>query len=449
MPGRPPRCWNGEVADLLAAVEALGVRGLRMSECAGSREARPGAASPEAPALLQYTSGSTGSPKGVVITHGNLASNLEMLASSFAVHDRSVYLTWLPLFHDMGLVGNLLAAMHCGVPCILMPPLSFYQRPQRWLAAIGRYGATISGGPNFAYELCARRAGRMDLAGIDLGSWELAFCGAELVRPATMRSFAARFAAAGFRASALYPCYGLAEATVFVSGGEPNAGVKTAVSESGAEAVSCGCAAAGERLLVVDPETAMPLPDGRTGEVWVGGDHVARGYWNKPALTEETFRARLGGSGEHFFLRTGDLGWMRDGELYFAGRLNDVIVSRGLSIHPEDIEATAAQCHAAFSEVNAAFSVEVGNEEQVVIVQELARSTSPDFNAAAALAALSRAVAAAHGIHLHDAVLARSGAVPRTTSGKVQRRRCRELYCNGGLEQAACAAMRGFSRRRI
>ncbi|HEV7787209.1 MAG TPA: fatty acyl-AMP ligase, partial [Thermoanaerobaculia bacterium] len=332
---------------------------------------RPPAVDPSTLAFLQYTSGSTSTPKGVRITHGNLLANERAIQRAFGQSEESVVVGWLPLYHDMGLIGNVLQPIWCGGSCVLMSPLAFLQKPSRWLAAVSRFRATTSGGPDFAYALSVRKVPPAERAGLDLSSWRVAFNGAEPVRAATLDAFASVFEPCGFRRQAFYPCYGLAEATLFVSGGdpdiEPNIAPRVRVEE-GKPRVGCGRAWPGERLAIADPETGRRAPAGREGEIWVAGPSVADGYWNRPEETARTFGARLAETGEGPFLRTGDLGLLgSDGELFVTGRLKDLIVVRGRNLYPHDLERTAEESHPALrSGGAAAFSVEADGEERLV-----------------------------------------------------------------------------------
>jgi acyl-CoA synthetase (AMP-forming)/AMP-acid ligase II len=360
-----------------------------------------------------------------------------MFCASLGVDSASLFVNWLPLFHDMGLVGHLLAAIYAGACCVTMPPLSFLQRPERWLSAIGRYRATHSGAPNFAFELCARRAPQMRLEGVALGCWQAAFCGAETIRPATMRRFAETFASAGFRARALTPAYGLAEATLFVSASSKGDGVKIGVpfGRDGQVAVSCGRPAAGQSVMIVDPLTREPAAEGCSGEIWLAGAHVASGYWRDPDATRAMFGATLAASSAGPFLRTGDLGHLCEGELTVTGRLKELIVHHGLNIHPAQIEATVMNSHSGLGAAGAAFSIEVGDSEEVVVVQEMSRALLRRGDEGAIAKAALRAVAEAHAIRLYDFILASPGAIPRTTSGKIRRGDCRHLYLTGALDR--------------
>jgi acyl-CoA synthetase (AMP-forming)/AMP-acid ligase II len=323
-------------------------------------------------AFLQYTSGSTASPKGVMVTHGNLLDNEERIRRAFRQSEESVVVGWLPLYHDMGLIGNVLQPLWSGGRCILMSPGAFLQRPARWLEAISRYRATTSGGPSFAYDLCVRRVGPEQRAGLDLSSWQVAFNGAEPVRRATMERFAEAFAPCGFRREAFIPCYGLAEATLLVTAGRVTAVADGSDRSDGSvrstAVVSCGSVPEGEEggseLRIVEPETGRACGAGEEGEIWVAGPSVAAGYWNRPEETREVFGAMAGGEGP--FLRTGDLGFLRHGELFVTGRIKDLIILRGRNHYPQDLELTAERAHAALRPGgSAAFSVEGEDEEQL------------------------------------------------------------------------------------
>ncbi|WP_437277994.1 amino acid adenylation domain-containing protein [Sorangium sp. So ce375] len=405
----------------------------------------------ETVAFLQYTSGSTGTPKGVVLTHGNLLRNELMIQRAFAHTEESVIVGWLPPHHDMGLIGNILQPLYVGVPCIQLSPEHFLMRPRRWLEAISRYRATTSGGPNFAYELCIRKISPEQREGLDLGSWQVAFNGAEPIRAATLDRFAEAFAPAGFRREAFYPCYGLAEATLLVSGGAAEAPpVVRAVDraalaqgraafdprdpEAGVSLVGCGGSPAGDEVRIVDPETLRACEDERVGEIWVAGASVAQGYWERPEDTAATFEARLSTGGGPF-LRTGDLGFFSRGELYVTGRLKDLIIVRGRNLYPQDIELTAEESHPGLrAGGGAAFSVDVDGEERVVVVQELGRRAPAATDPAELGAAIERAVADRHEVAVHAVVLIKPGSLPRTTSGKVQRRACRARFLDGSLD---------------
>ena len=404
---------------------------------------RPLALGPDSLAFLQYTSGSTGAPKGVMLTHGNLLRNQEMIEQGFSHGKNPCVVGWLPMYHDMGLIGTVLHPLYLGAPCFLMSPWSFLSSPLRWLKAISKYRGTGSGGPNFAYELCVRKSTEAERRALDLSCWEIAFTGAEPIRPDTMRRFSEAFAISGFRADALYPCYGLAEATLIVSGRNRKKELalltlETAPLEQNQIAfstaapptpgvrdfVGCGEPLGDERVLIVDPVTRTLSPFGSVGEVWVSGGNVAKGYWNKPEATSETFGGRVEPSKEGPFLRTGDLGFFKGAELYVTGRLKDLIIIRGRNLYPQDIERTAEQTHPAIRPgCSAAFPVETPAGEGLVLVCEVTVAKVGD--PAQLVNLLREAVAQAHEVQPHRVVLMKSGGVPKTSSGKIQRSEAR------------------------
>ncbi|MEW5928161.1 MAG: fatty acyl-AMP ligase, partial [Gemmatimonadota bacterium] len=412
--------------------------------------AGPGAA-PGDIAFLQYTSGSTSTPKGVRVTHANLLANQRMLRDAFGHREGLVVAGWLPLYHDMGLIGDVLHPLYMGGTCVLMSPTAFLQRPARWLEAVSRYGAETSGGPNFAYELCVERVSEEEKGRLDLSGWRVAFCGAEPVRSPTLERFAAAFAGRGFRRDAFYPCYGLAEGTLFVTGGRADAppvvrafradalerdrGVRAGPGDEGAASlVGCGFPWREGRVEIVRPESGARCAPGEVGEVWVAGPHVAAGYWNRPDATDETFGATLA-DGEGPFLRTGDLGFVDGGELFVTGRAKDLVILRGRNLYPQDIEATAGASHPALQPGGgAAFSVEVDGEERLVVVHEVRRTALRELDADAVARRIREEVAAGHAAGVYAVVLIAPATLPKTSSGKVQRQACRRAFLSGSLE---------------
>jgi acyl-CoA synthetase (AMP-forming)/AMP-acid ligase II/acyl carrier protein len=416
-----------------------------------AREWRDPGVKPEDLAFLQYTSGSTAAPKGVMVSHGNLMENERVIQSVLSHDEESTFVGWLPVYHDMGLIANVLQPLYIGALSVLMSPVSFLQQPFRWLQAVSRYRAHTSGGPNFAYDLCARKVTEEQRRGLDLSSWRIAFNGAEPTHHETMSRFAEVFETCGFRRQAFYPCYGLAEATLFVTGGQKDASYAVRrVSRAGLEEnlaaeaaagesvtlVGCGKPGSAHGVVIVDPATLAPCPPGRVGEIWVSGPSVARGYWDKPDETARTFEARLS-SGGGPFLRTGDLGFSSEGELYFAGRLKDLIIIRGRNLHPQDIESTVQQAHEALRPgCGAAFSVDFEDEERLVIVQEVDRGLD-EARLGELLAAVRQAVAAEHEVLARAIVLVRQGTILKTSSGKIRRRSTRSAYLERSLHVVA------------
>lgn len=407
----------------------------------------PGAA-PDHLAFLQYTSGSTTEPRGVLVTHGNLMANLRAIRRTFRQPPGTESVCWLPPYHDMGLVGGILAPLYFGNAATLLPPGAFVQRPSRWLQAISRYRATVSGGPNFAYELCVRRVTHEQCEGLALGSWEVAFSGAEPVDPGTLHRFAERFSPYGFRATAFKPCYGLAEATLLVAA--PPGRVPPRMRTFGADELQRGrarpavegqaggtvlpsCGPPVERVVIADPETRVRRAPGVVGEIWVSGPSVARGYWSQPGEVGTSFGALLAGTTAPGWLRTGDLGFLLDGELFVTGRLKDLIIVEGANHYPQDLERTAVAAHPALHAAEAAaFSVRLAGREEVVVA--VAPHRRVEVPAAELRRAVRTAVAAAHDLRLREVVLVRTGGLPRTASGKIRRARCRTGYLDGTLE---------------
>jgi len=431
-------------------------------------------------ALIQYTSGSTAIPRGVMVSHENLLENCAHISRAFEITSDSISVTWLPVFHDMGLTNGIIQPLYGGRGCVLMPPQSFLQRPARWLQAISKYKATISGGPNFAYEMCVRKVTADQRSSLDLSSWNVAYNGAEPVRADTLKRFANTFASCGFHPKAFYPCYGLAEATLIVSGGlvkddpilrttqvsalEHNHNGVVHSSDLRANVrtlVGCGHAVADTNIVIVNPISMTACAADEVGEIWVSAPNVTEGYWNRPEETEITFHAYLADTGAGPFLRTGDLGFLGDGELFVTGRLKDLIIIGGRNLYPQEIELTVQHSHPAVRPACcAAFSVEVADEERLIVAAEVepryssnrhstngngtgngnGNGTShPSHNGhlpldiEAMIRVIRRAVAEEHDVRVHAVLLLRAGSIPKTSSGKLQRSACQAGFLDGTL----------------
>ncbi len=411
-------------------------------------------------AFLQYTSGSTGAPKGVMVSQQNILHNLAAIYRCFGHSDPdSRGFIWLPPYHDMGLIGGILQPLYGGFPVTLMAPVDFLQKPLRWLEGISRHRATTSGGPDFAYELCVRKAeglrdreGNLDsLQGMDLSRWQVAFTGAEPVRSETLSQFTQMFAPFGFRPEAFYPCYGMAETTLIVSGGskvsapvvekvEAESLKKNRVKQARKEdplayaVVGCGQSLHDQKVIVVDPDTKQPCSTGSVGEIWVAGKSVAEGYWQKTEQTLKTFRAFLADTGDGPFLRTGDLGFLQDGELFVTGRIKDVMIIRGQNYYPQDIERSLEKAHPAIkANGSAAFSIKQKGAERLVTVSEIERTYLRRLDVKAVSGCIRTAIAADHSLQICATLLVKPGSIPKTSSGKIQRYRCRDLFLSGEL----------------
>lgn len=410
-------------------------------------------------AFLQYTSGSTGDAKGVMISHGNLMANQQLIKHRFGHDERSTVVGWLPLYHDMGLIGNVMQPLYCGASAILMAPMAFLEKPLRWLQAISDYRAHTSGGPNFAYDLCVQKISPEDLTGLDLSSWQLAFNGAEPINPLTLQRFSDAFTACGFQRRAFYPCYGLAEATLLATGGAKQSLPRIAAFDkakleqrivhsiednklNARSLVGCGTFNIhnGQDLRIVDPDNAICCPNGRIGEVWLSGPSIAQGYWQNPEMSDRAFVHDAEG---HPWLRTGDLGFIDDGELFVSGRLKDLIIIRGRNYYPHDLEyAVEAATDALNPASTAAFSVDEGDGEKLIVLAELKRNRIRQGDFRNEFSAIRTRLTEECSIQADRILFLKPGAILKTSSGKLRRNACKALFLQQGFECIAVDAQR-------
>jgi acyl-CoA synthetase (AMP-forming)/AMP-acid ligase II len=406
----------------------------------------------ETVAYYQHTSGSTGAPKAVQVSHSNVLQNCEAIQDGFSHSPDTIMLSWLPIYHDMGLVGGVMQPIYYGGSCYLMSPVELVTSPIDWLKAITKFKATTSGGPNFAYDLLCHKVSPEEMEKLDLSSWNVAFSGAETVRAETMELFAQTFSNYGFKYRSFYPCYGMAEATLFVTGGlrggdpivkyvdrlalEQNEVVEIERGAKNSKAiVGCGRAWSDTEIRIVNPDTQIECEPGKIGEVWVKSSGVSRGYRNQPEANEATFNGRIQPDGLGPYLRTGDMGFMDDLELFITGRIKEIMIIWGRNQYPQQIEATVQASHPALRlNAGAAFSLEIDGEEKLVVVQEVERTSRKDFNFEEIVGSVRMAIGEEYLIEIYGFILIKTASIPKTTSGKIQRTKCKQMYLNGELE---------------
>jgi len=401
------------------------------------------------PAFLQYTSGSTGAPKGVIITHENIVANVKHLSQTSTGNKDDVFVNWLPLFHDLGLVTAILWPVFLGAPSMLMAPATFIRDPLSWLKAISLYKGTMCGAPNFAYDLCVNKISDEHLSDLDLSSWRVAYNAAEPIKAKTLEDFYTKFSSVGFKSNSFYPCYGMAEATVCVTGGQAEALPKVLYvnkqkfaehtleiieeeNELSTSLVGCGVAGEPHYIKIVDPKSREEVVDGQTGEIWFSGPSVSPGYWQLDEATAETFdQTIVNSSDDKRYLRTGDFGVKWQNEFYVTGRIKDLIIIHGENYYPQDIEESVADAHVATRQgYSAAFSVTENDNEQLTVVTELSRSHFRDVDTKAVISAIRKQVLDEHEVKISRVVLLKPYSIPVTSSGKIQRKQTKAMLLN-------------------
>ncbi len=410
-------------------------------------------------ALIQYTSGSTGNPNGVMVSHANIIHNSECIRLSFGFDASLVGVNWLPNFHDMGLIGCLIQPAYLGATNVIIPPLRFLQAPLNWFKIMTKYRATNAGGPNFAYEYCISKIDNSEIKNIDLSSVSTMFCGSEPIRKKTLENFAEKFSSSGFNECQFYPCYGLAESVLIVTGGDykkapaylsvdvkalqKNKLILSTKKEESSIITACGYPWLGMTVVIVNPESAEPCGYGNIGEIWVKGTSVAKGYWNDPEGTERTFRAFIHNTEDGPYLRTGDLGFIHEGQLYISGRLKDLIIIRGSNYYPNDIEHCVEQCHPALRiDACAAFSADINGEEKLIIIQEVQRTFMRDLNEYEVFESIRNAVFSDYNLQPYAIILMKTGSISKTTSGKTQRYTMKKAWLRHELSELASWQMK-------